>query len=102
MHCIKTVSVYVNDQTIKDWLLLVWTMTFCYVMIVRSHTVEYHDAGLLLLGRILQADRPVCFEVRQASQQARGVGPMLAHRLRRWPNIRPTLGQRPMFAVLPS
>ena len=45
----------------KDWLMLVWTM-FCYVMIVRrSHPGEYQAEGVLLLGRILQAGRPVCF-----------------------------------------
>ena len=73
-------QVYVNDQSIKDWLLLIWPM-FCYVIIVRSHPVEYHAEGMLLLERILQAGRPVCFEGRHASQQTRGVGPMLAHRL---------------------
>ena len=26
------------------------------------------------------------------------VGSMLAHRLRRWPNIEPTMGQCPVFA----
>ena len=57
--------VYVYDQSIKDWLLLIWTM-FYYVMIVRSHPVEYLAEGALLLGRILQAGRPVCFKGRQA------------------------------------
>ena len=31
-------------------------------------------------------------------QQAPNVGTMLAHRLRRWPNIVPTLGKRLVFA----
>ena len=35
------------------------------------------------------------------SQQTRDMaGSMLAHRLRRWPNIEPTYGQCPMFAGL--
>ena len=67
MQCIK--CIYVYDQSIKDWLLLVWTM-FCYVMIVRSHPVEYQAEGVLLLRT---SGRPVCFEGRQALTELIGL-----------------------------
>ena len=62
MHCIKCIWVINQLKKSAAWLLLVWAM-FCCVMIVRSHPVEYHAEGVLLLGRqadlcVLKAGRP--------------------------------------------
>ena len=62
MHCIKCIWMINQLKKSASWLLFMWAM-FCCVMIVRSHPVEYQAEGVLLLGRqadlcVLKSGRP--------------------------------------------
>ena len=93
------------------------TFTHCRVKVgPPSPTLaqRWVDIGLMLLGRMLVS----CAEKKQSGEKDTegggggvsalpantrrqpNVGLMLAHRLRRWPNINSTLGQRVVFAGL--
>ena len=62
MHCIECIWMINQLKNSAAWLLFVWAM-FCCVMIVGSHPVDYQAEGVLLLGRqadlcVLKAGRP--------------------------------------------
>ena len=62
MHCIKCIWMINQLMKFAAWLLFLWAM-FCCVVIVRSHPVKYQAEGVLLLGKqanlcVLKADRP--------------------------------------------
>ena len=64
---------------------------------------DFLITGLFFSITVFPMRRRVLYYVKPItaiSQQTRNVGPMLGHRLRRWPNIEPTFGECVVFGVL--